>query len=84
MPRKPWKWTSSSFREYDNAAMKPRISPIEVKSTKRYGVSSLDKFRKRYAQRLGKEYVLHPRQLRKWMETHQIPLYGPLSVICAD
>ena len=62
-------------REYDNAAMKPRISPIEVKSTKRYGVSSLDKFRKRYAQRLGKEYVLHPRQLEVDGERIKLPLY---------
>ena len=62
-------------REYDNAAMKPRISPIEVKSTKRYGVSSLDKFRKRYARRLGKEYVLHPRQLEVDGERIKLPLY---------
>jgi len=46
-----------------------------VKSTKRYGVSSLDKFRKRYARRLGKEYVLHPRQLEVDGERIKLPLY---------
>lgn len=62
-------------REYDNAAMKPRISPIEVKSTKRYGTSSLDKFRALYEQRLGREYVLHPRQLETDGERVKLPLY---------
>lgn len=63
------------IREYDNAAMKPRVSPVEVKSTKRYGVSSLDKFRLVYGQRLGKEYVLHPRQLEVDGERIRLPLY---------
>ena len=62
-------------REYDNAAMKPRISPVEVKSTKRYQTSSLDKFRKRYGQRLGKSYILHPRQLESEGELVRLPLY---------
>lgn len=63
-------------RDYDNAALKPRISPIEVKSTKRYGVSSLDKFRNLYgSKRLGKEYVLHPRQLEVEGERVRLPLY---------
>ncbi|OZG64611.1 ATP-binding protein [Bifidobacterium eulemuris] len=62
-------------REYDNAAMKPRVSPVEVKSTKRYGTSSLNKFRKAYGQRLGKEYVLHPRQLQVDGDRISLPLY---------
>ncbi|KAB7790214.1 ATP-binding protein [Bifidobacterium leontopitheci] len=63
-------------RDYDNAAMKPRISPIEVKSTKRYGTSSLDKFRALYGgKRLGKEYVIHPRQLEADGERIRVPLY---------
>lgn len=62
-------------REYDNAAMKPRVSPIEVKSTKRYGTSSLNKFRALYGRRLGKEYVLHPRQLETDGERIMLPLY---------
>ncbi|WP_175578308.1 ATP-binding protein [Bifidobacterium jacchi] len=62
-------------REYDDAAMKPRISPIEVKSTRRYGTSSLDKFRRLYGGKLGKEYVLHPRQLEAGGERIKLPLY---------
>ena len=62
-------------REYDNAAMKARICPIEVKSTKHYGTSSLDKFRKQYGKRLGTEYVLHPKQIKVEGERVSIPLY---------
>lgn len=51
-------------RGYDNAAMKPRVSPVEVKSTKRCGTSSRDKLRASFGKRLGTEYVLHPGQLQ--------------------
>ena len=62
-------------REYDNAAMKPRVSPVEVKSTKRYGASSLNKFRSSYGSRLGKQYILHPRQLAAEGDLMHTPLY---------
>ena len=51
-------------RGYDNAAMKPRVSPVEVKSTKRCGTSSREKLRASFGKRLGTEYVLHPGQLQ--------------------
>lgn len=35
------------------------ISPIEVKSTKRYTINSLNKFKKKYAEYIGDSYVLH-------------------------
>lgn len=63
------------IREYDNAGMKPRVSPVEVKSTKRYGTSSLDKFHARYGARIGKEYVLHPRGLEVDGNRIRLPLY---------
>ena len=62
---------------YPDAAMKPRISPIEVKSGKRYTTASLDKFRAKFPDRTGIEYVLHPRQLAIEPEQHRqrLPLY---------
>lgn len=62
-------------REFEDAGMKPRVSPVEVKSTKRYGTKSLDKFRARFGSRVGTEYVLRPRQLQ--VEGHRVslPLY---------
>lgn len=48
------------IRPYPDAAMKPRVSPVEVKSGKRYSTVSLDKFHAKFTQRAGEEYVLHP------------------------
>ncbi len=62
-------------REYDHAAFKQRVSPIEVKSTKRYGTASLDKFKARYGKRVGYQYVLHPRPLSVVGERICLPLY---------
>ena len=43
-------------REYDDAAMRPRVGPVEVEPTKRYGTSSLDKFERLFGPRLGTSY----------------------------
>ena len=48
---------------YDDAAGRMRVSPIEVKSTKRYGIRSLDKFKGKFTSRVGTRYVLHPKPL---------------------
>ena len=64
-------------RPYVNAAGKPRISPIEVKSPRRYGTISLDRFRARFNKKIGMAYVLHPKQL-EWDTEAQLahlPLY---------
>lgn len=62
-------------RPYPDAAMKPRISPIEVKSGKRYSTVSLDKFATKFAGRIGEEYVLHPRQASHDGHRRLLPLY---------
>ena len=62
-------------RPYPDAAMKPRISPIEVKSGKRYSTVSLDKFRTKFAGRTGEEYVLHPRPMARDGYRRRLPLY---------
>lgn len=62
-------------REYDDAGFKPRVSPVEVKSTPRYGTRSLDKFRDKYGKRVGTEYVLHPRQMKVEGHRVRLPLY---------
>ncbi|EEZ91418.1 hypothetical protein HMPREF0578_0456 [Mobiluncus mulieris 28-1] len=58
-----------------NAAGKPRISPLEVKSGKRYTTVSLDKFKAKFGKRVGTQYVLHPGQLRVERERMFLPLY---------
>ncbi len=60
---------------YPNAALKPRISPIEVKSSKRYTTVSLDKFKKKFGKRVGVQYVLHTRPYASLPERKCLPLY---------
>lgn len=62
-------------REYENAGLKARVSPVEVKSTKRYGTASLDKFKARFGRRVGTEYVLHPKPLQVEGDRVRLPLY---------
>lgn len=62
-------------KEYPDAAMKPRISPIEVKSSNRYGTASLKKYRQKFGKRVGTEYVLHPRQMAFSENRVSLPLY---------
>lgn len=60
---------------YSDAAGKLRISPLEVKSSKNYTTVSLDDFKKRWGKRIGKEFILHPKQLRVEGNRQYLPLY---------
>jgi len=51
------------------------ISPIEVKSSKNYTLSSLKKFRAKYAQQLHTPYVLHTSDLKEEDGITYLPLY---------
>ena len=62
-------------RPYANAAGKPRVSPVEVKSPRQYGTASLDKFKAAFGKRIGTQYVLHPKQMRVEGERVYLPLY---------
>lgn len=62
-------------RPYANAAGKPRVSPVEVKSPRQYGTSSLDKFKRSFDKRIGTQYVLHPKQMRAEGDRVYLPLY---------
>lgn len=67
-------------RGYSNAAGKPRVCPIEVKSSKSYSTVSLDDFSKRFAKRTGDEFVLHPKQLKVEGKRQFLPLYMSFCV----
>lgn len=62
-------------RGYDDAAGKMRISPVEVKSGKRYSTASLDKFEAKFGKRVGTRFVLHPRPLSAQDSLVRLPLY---------
>ena len=47
----------------NNNKLKYKIYPIEVKSTKKYSITSLERFREKYSSRIGGCYVIHPKNL---------------------
>ena len=79
---------SNSSREHKDARMeidflaakskissRHNISPIEVKSTKNYTLTSLRKFVKKYKEQTYIPYVLHPGDVKEEEEIHFLPLY---------
>ena len=62
-------------RPYANAAGKPRVSPIEVKSPRQYGTTSLDRFKEKFGRCVGTQYVLHPKQMQIEGDRVCLPLY---------
>ena len=60
---------------YDNAAGRMRVSPVEVKSTKRYGAKSIKKFKDRFGSRVGVRYILHPKPMSVEGDMVRLPLY---------
>ena len=62
-------------RPYANAAGKPRVSPIEVKSPRQYGTTSLDRFKEKFGRCVGTQYVLHPKQMQIEGDRVCPPLY---------
>ncbi len=47
----------------NNNKLKYKIYPIEVKSTKNYSTTSLDRFIEKYKNRIGESYIIHPKNL---------------------
>jgi predicted AAA+ superfamily ATPase len=62
-------------REYENAGLKPRVSPVEVKSLKRYGTKSLDKFKTKFGKKVGTQFMLHPKPMKVADDRVYLPLY---------
>lgn len=60
---------------YENAAMKYRISPIEVKPSEHYRTVSLDKFKTKFDKKVGTRYVLHPKPLVVENDVVKLPIY---------
>ena len=54
---------------------KHNISPIEVKSGERYTLSSINKFRKKYAEAMDTAYVLHTKDYKEQDGVVYLPLY---------
>lgn len=63
----------------NNSKLKYKMYPIEVKSGKRYSITSLKRFKEKYADRIGECYVIHPRNLSVKEDILCIP---PYMTIC--
>ena len=59
----------------NNSKLKPKLYPIEVKSGKRYTTDSLNAFVEKYRSRIGKAYVVHPKNLTVKGDIVCIPSY---------
>ena len=59
----------------ENAAMKCRVSHIEVKSSKHYRTVSLDKFKAKFDKKVSTRYVLHPKPLVMENDVVKLPIY---------
>ncbi|MCL2530349.1 MAG: AAA family ATPase [Coriobacteriia bacterium] len=60
---------------YADAAMRARVCPIEVKSSKRYSTASLDKFKERFGKNIGTQYIVCPKELSVSENRVTLPLY---------
>jgi len=63
------------FMISNNSKLKYKVSPIEVKSTKRYSAVSLMRFTEKFKSRIGQSIILHPGNLRIDGEMIRLPCY---------
>ncbi len=59
----------------NGSKLKPKIYPIEVKSGKKYSITSLERFMDKFKNRIGNGYVIHPKNLSKKDNILYIPSY---------
>lgn len=59
----------------NNNKLKYKIYPIEVKSTKKYSIKSLENFKEKYSSRIGECFVIHPKNLSQENGITYIPAY---------
>jgi uncharacterized protein len=52
-----------------------KISPIEVKSGKKYTTSSINKFNTKFKDKLGKKYIIHTKDLLQKGDITYLPVY---------
>lgn len=48
---------------YENAGIRSRVSPIEVKSSRRFSTSSLEKFKRKFNKQIDMQYIACPKEL---------------------
>lgn len=64
----------------NGSVIKPKIYPIEVKSSKRYNTVSIERFISLYSNRIGRAYVIHPKNLAIENNIVYIPSYMTMCI----
>lgn len=64
----------------NNSKTKQKIYPIEVKSGKKYTTTSLIAFSGKYSKRIGRAYIIHPKNLKVDGEIVCIPSYMAICI----
>lgn len=64
----------------NNSKLNYKISPIEVKSGKRYTIKSMSKFIEKYKERINMAYIIHPKNLRFEDNILYIPPYMTIFI----
>lgn len=59
----------------NKSKLKYKIFPIEVKSKNKYSTKSLDRFKEKFHSRIGKCYIIHPKNLKVDNDTLYLPAY---------
>ncbi len=59
----------------NGSKLKPKIYPIEVKSGKRYSVTSLTKFMNLFSARIAEAYIIHTKNLSRSENILYLPAY---------
>lgn len=59
-----------------------KISPIEVKSGKRYLTSSLVKFKRKFRSKIGQSFLLHTKDLMIKDGVHYLPISMTMCLLC--
>ena len=59
----------------NGSKLKPKINPIEVKSSKKYTAKSITAFKDKYQSRIGEAYIIHPKNFKIEDGIIYIPAY---------
>lgn len=55
--------------------LKPKVAPIEVKSSKNYSAISYERFKAKFGERIGDSFIVHPKGFQKDSIGYRIPTY---------
>ena len=68
------------FLIFNRSKTRYRVAPVEVKSSERYSLKSIEKFMKKYDDRMERAYIIHTKNLKTDGKLHYIPAYMTMCI----